>query len=148
VASLRRGAGIVFLNGQVLGTHRCPLKFVATIRKLRQAGYIGEFVSVYAQQECVYIASDGGRVCRPLIICDKGKPRVTETHTAKVFCSPPPPPFPTTTSSSSLNGVKSSLLLYKTYPWLWQVKLKGRNDVGEILPREMVHDTGDDMVGL
>ena len=78
----------MFLNGQVLGTHRSPLRFVGTIRKLRQAGYVGEFVSVYVQQETVHIASDGGRVCRPLIICDKGTPRVTEEHTAKVIFPP------------------------------------------------------------
>uniref|UniRef100_A0A803PL79 DNA-directed RNA polymerase n=1 Tax=Cannabis sativa TaxID=3483 RepID=A0A803PL79_CANSA len=29
---------------------------------------------------CVYIASDGGRVCRPLVIVDKGIPRVKEHH--------------------------------------------------------------------
>ena len=81
---LCRGAGLVFLNGQILGTHRQPLQFVLIIKRLRRAGHIGEFVSVYAQQECVYIASDGGRVCRPLIICDNGKPRVTNEHTAKV----------------------------------------------------------------
>ena len=74
----------MFLNGQVLGVHQAPLGFVQTIRTLRRAGRLGEFVSVYTQQECVYIASDGGRVCRPLIICDQGKPRVTSQHTAKV----------------------------------------------------------------
>ena len=74
----------MFLNGQVLGVHQAPLGFVQTIRTLRRAGRLGEFVSVYTQQECVYIASDGGRVCRPLIICDQGKPRVTSLHTAKV----------------------------------------------------------------
>ncbi|XP_021802857.1 DNA-directed RNA polymerase III subunit 2-like, partial [Prunus avium] len=29
---------------------------------------------------CVYIASDGGRVCRPLVIADKGISRVKEHH--------------------------------------------------------------------
>ena len=78
----------MFLNGQVLGIHRAPLGFVQTIRTLRRAGRLGEFVSVYTQQECVYLASDGGRVCRPLIICDQGKPRVTSQHTAKVLQPP------------------------------------------------------------
>ncbi|KAF4378520.1 hypothetical protein F8388_022341 [Cannabis sativa] len=31
-------------------------------------------------ERCVYIASDGGRVCRPLVIVDKGIPRVKEHH--------------------------------------------------------------------
>lgn len=74
----------MFLNGQILGTHCKPYYLINTVRKLRRAGYLGQFVSVYTQQECVYIASDGGRVCRPLVICDQGKPRITEEHIAKV----------------------------------------------------------------
>ena len=79
---------MVFLNGQILGVHRRPMSLVESIRKLRRAGRLGEFVSIHVQQECVYIASDGGRVCRPLIICDAGKPRVTSEHTAKVQSIP------------------------------------------------------------
>jgi DNA-directed RNA polymerase III subunit RPC2 len=41
---------------------------------LRRGGRIGEFVSVYlnAVQKAVYIASDGGRVCRPLLVLENG----------------------------------------------------------------------------
>lgn len=31
-------------------------------------------------QRCIYIASDGGRVCRPLVIADNGVSRVKEHH--------------------------------------------------------------------
>jgi DNA-directed RNA polymerase III subunit RPC2 len=31
-------------------------------------------------QRCVYIASDGGRVCRPLVIANKGISRIKEHH--------------------------------------------------------------------
>lgn len=31
-------------------------------------------------QQCVYVASDGGRVCRPLVIADKGVSRIKECH--------------------------------------------------------------------
>lgn len=31
-------------------------------------------------QSCVYLASDGGRVCRPLVIADKGISRVKDHH--------------------------------------------------------------------
>lgn len=31
-------------------------------------------------QRCVYIASDGGRVCRPLLIADRGVSRIKEHH--------------------------------------------------------------------
>jgi len=31
-------------------------------------------------QNCVYLASDGGRVCRPLVIADKGISRIKQHH--------------------------------------------------------------------
>lgn len=75
-----RGGAIVFLNGLLLGTHRRPQRFVEQMRQLRRSGRIGEFVSIYVADNRVYIASDGGRVCRPLIVCDGGVPRVKQAH--------------------------------------------------------------------
>ena len=102
----------MFLNGAILGIHARPKRLVAAFRQLRRAGRIGEFVSVWAQvgevvtaahahvnraldnthcccllqADAVYIAADGGRVCRPLIICHNGVPSVTPAHMAKVNC--------------------------------------------------------------
>ena len=59
--SLRRNAALVILNGSILGVHRQPLRFAAAFRRLRRCNRVGEFVSVYIQQECCHIASDGGR---------------------------------------------------------------------------------------
>ncbi|KAL6130145.1 hypothetical protein ACLB2K_068526 [Fragaria x ananassa] len=73
---------LVLFNGDILGKHRKPQRLATAMRKLRRAGKIGEFVSVFVneKQHCVYIASDGGRVCRPLVIADKGISRVKEYH--------------------------------------------------------------------
>ncbi|XP_060675670.1 DNA-directed RNA polymerase III subunit 2 isoform X2 [Ziziphus jujuba] len=73
---------LVIFNGHILGKHRRPQRFATAIRMLRRAGKIGEFVSVFLneKQRCVYIASDGGRVCRPLVIADKGISRIKEHH--------------------------------------------------------------------
>ncbi|KAJ9685289.1 hypothetical protein PVL29_017349 [Vitis rotundifolia] len=73
---------LIIFNGLILGKHRRPQRFANALRKLRRAGKIGEFVSVFVneKQHCVYIASDGGRVCRPLVIADKGKSRIKEHH--------------------------------------------------------------------
>ncbi|KAJ3280249.1 DNA-directed RNA polymerase III core subunit ret1 [Borealophlyctis nickersoniae] len=69
---------LVFMNGVILGIHRNPGKFVQDFRRLRRAGRIDPFVSVYrtATQRTLNISCDGGRVCRPLIIIDKGVPLV------------------------------------------------------------------------
>uniref|UniRef100_A0A2P2MN94 DNA-directed RNA polymerase n=1 Tax=Rhizophora mucronata TaxID=61149 RepID=A0A2P2MN94_RHIMU len=73
---------LVMVNGLILGKHRRPQHFADAMRKLRRAGKIGEFVSVFVneKQHVVYIASDGGRVCRPLVIADKGISRIKEHH--------------------------------------------------------------------
>lgn len=73
---------LIILNGLILGKHRQPQRFANVMRKLRRAGKIGEFVSIFVneRQRCVYIASDGGRVCRPLVIADKGVSRIKEHH--------------------------------------------------------------------
>ncbi|CAA2989896.1 DNA-directed RNA polymerase III subunit 2, partial [Olea europaea subsp. europaea] len=73
---------LIILNGLILGKHRRPQRFANVMRKLRRAGKIGEFVSIFVneKQRCVYIASDGGRVCRPLVIADKGVSRIKEHH--------------------------------------------------------------------
>ena len=82
-----RSVAIVSLNGSILGVHRAPEKLVRGFRAARRAGGIGGFVSVYRQAGAVHIASDGGRVCRPLIVCEGGAPKVTAEHTAKVCAS-------------------------------------------------------------
>ena len=63
----------VIVNGRVLGVHRCPHRFAADMRGLRRAGLLDQFVSVqvHSHHRCVYIYSDGGRICRPLLLIDQ-----------------------------------------------------------------------------
>ncbi|EQC35967.1 DNA-directed RNA polymerase III subunit RPC2 [Saprolegnia diclina VS20] len=73
---------LVMLNGIIIGTHVNPKLFVSRLRRIRRAGLLGEFVSVMIHdvQRVVYIASDGGRVCRPLLLLDPKthRPRLTQ----------------------------------------------------------------------
>ncbi|EJW83378.1 DNA-directed RNA polymerase [Wuchereria bancrofti] len=73
---------IVFLNGVIVGLTIDPQRIVSTIRAVRRHGLLNEFVSVStnAAQRSVYIASDGGRLCRPYIIVKNGVPQVTQEH--------------------------------------------------------------------
>eukprot|EP01098_Paradermamoeba_levis_P010664 TRINITY_DN4487_c0_g3_i2.p1 TRINITY_DN4487_c0_g3~~TRINITY_DN4487_c0_g3_i2.p1 ORF type:complete len:1132 (+),score=308.58 TRINITY_DN4487_c0_g3_i2:455-3397(+) len=73
---------LVFLNGLILGIHQQPTQLVKKFVMMRRKGLISEFVSIYPNQalRSIYIASDGGRVCRPLIIVEKQIPRVTTKH--------------------------------------------------------------------
>jgi DNA-directed RNA polymerase III subunit RPC2 len=79
-----RQAFLVFLNGLILGVHTQPRTLVRNLRQMRRQGLTGEFVSVYLHegQRAVHIATDGGRVCRPLLIVDErtGLPRLQQKH--------------------------------------------------------------------
>jgi DNA-directed RNA polymerase III subunit RPC2 len=77
------GAFLILLNGLILGVHTRPHQFAEDLRTMRRQGMTGEFVSVYIHEghRAVYIATDGGRVCRPLIIVDEaGLPVVKQHH--------------------------------------------------------------------
>jgi DNA-directed RNA polymerase III subunit RPC2 len=75
---------VVFLNGLILGLHTRPHELVKNLRYMRRQGLMGEFVSVYLHegQRAVHIATDSGRVCRPLIIVDEGtcQPKLKQLH--------------------------------------------------------------------
>ena len=74
---------IVALNGRILGVHAQPDLFVSKLRQLRRKGIIGRYVSVFTDdtKRSVVIASDDGRVCRPLIIVTPdGESLITNEH--------------------------------------------------------------------
>lgn len=73
------GAYIIFINGTVIGITRYPAKFLENFRKLRRTGKISEFISIFINQHHngVHIATDGGRICRPLIIVENKRCKVT-----------------------------------------------------------------------
>ena len=70
----------VFLNGHLLGIHRYHNRFLQQFRELRRRGRIDPFTSIQynATLKSITIATDEGRVCRPLIIVDNGVPRVSK----------------------------------------------------------------------
>jgi DNA-directed RNA polymerase III subunit RPC2 len=72
----------VFLNGNILGVVKNFVRLVRIFREARRRGFINQFVSIYPhhRSRCVYISSDGGRLCRPYIIVQRGAPMVTEGH--------------------------------------------------------------------
>lgn len=78
----------IFLNGTLIGTSRFPAKFVSDFRNLRRSGKISAFISIYTNihQQAVHIATDGGRICRPLIIVDEDNlSKVKTKHLQKLM---------------------------------------------------------------
>ncbi|KAI5310524.1 DNA-directed RNA polymerase III core subunit ret1 [Ascosphaera atra] len=80
------GGYIVFLNGSPIALTPRPKYFLNCFRRLRRAGRVSEFVSIHLNhhQAAVHIATDDGRICRPIIIVENGKPKVTAAHLAKL----------------------------------------------------------------
>jgi len=78
------GSYLVFLNGLILGAHTRPRYLVKMLRTMRRQGQAGEFVSLYLNQgqRAIHISTDGGRVCRPMIIVDERTaiPRLKQSH--------------------------------------------------------------------
>lgn len=72
----------VYVNGTMVGSTRYPAKFAAQFRLLRRKGKVSEFISIYCNHHnaAVHIATDGGRICRPLIIVKNGKSLVEDRH--------------------------------------------------------------------
>ncbi|KIH53571.1 DNA-directed RNA polymerase, beta subunit [Ancylostoma duodenale] len=72
----------VFLNGLLVGTTLDPARVVRAVRTVRRSGLLSEFVSVSRSLplRAVYIASDGGRLCRPYLIVEDGKVLLQPHH--------------------------------------------------------------------
>ena len=73
---------MVFINGTPLATTMEPESFLTRFRRFRRMGRVSEFVSIFMNHHhnAVYIATDEGRICRPLIVVEKGKSRVTTRY--------------------------------------------------------------------
>ena len=73
------GAYVVFVNGTPVALTRLPKQFLLGFRKMRRMGRISEFISIFINHHhnAVQIATDEGRICRPLIIVERGRSRVT-----------------------------------------------------------------------
>lgn len=73
---------MLIILGNILGIIKNYKKLIQVFRLMRRKGFISSYVSIYPSflHKCVYISSDGGRLCRPYIIVERGVPLVTEKH--------------------------------------------------------------------
>ncbi|CZR53893.1 probable DNA-directed RNA polymerase III second-largest chain [Phialocephala subalpina] len=76
------GAYVIFVNGTPLALTRQPKVFLNSFRKFRRMGRVSEFVSIFINHHtnAVHIATDEGRICRPLIVVENSKSKVTKRH--------------------------------------------------------------------
>ncbi len=76
----------IYFNGKFVGTTSKGEKFVEDVRKKRRANLLPSKMNVvyYKEFDEIRINTDSGRLRRPLIIVEKGKPRLTEDHVKKL----------------------------------------------------------------
>ncbi|KAF1990566.1 beta and beta-prime subunits of DNA dependent RNA-polymerase [Aulographum hederae CBS 113979] len=76
------GTYIIFVNGTPFATTSYPKTFLRNFRDYRRASLLSKWVSININNHynAIHIASDEGRVCRPLIIVEKGKSKVTARY--------------------------------------------------------------------
>lgn len=80
-------ACLVLLNGQIIGIHSYPNDFVKNLRRLRRRGLLNKFISISFNKlhNEIWINSDFGRICRPLIIVNEnGVPMLKDEHIEKI----------------------------------------------------------------
>lgn len=76
------GAYVVFINGTPIALTRHPKSFLNSFRDFRRIGRVSEFVSIFINHHTssVHIATDEGRICRPLLVVEDCKSRVLKRH--------------------------------------------------------------------
>ncbi|KAI9814513.1 MAG: DNA-directed RNA polymerase III core subunit ret1 [Phylliscum demangeonii] len=76
------GAYIIFINGTPVALTRQPRSFLVSFRRLRRTSRISVFVSININHHhrAVHIATDEGRICRPLIVVAQGRCTVQGKH--------------------------------------------------------------------
>lgn len=69
----------IYVNGGLVGFHEDPEKLRLELIKKRRSGQINPQINIYFNELTneLYISTDAGRVQRPVIVVEKGIPKLT-----------------------------------------------------------------------
>jgi len=72
----------VYINGRLIGFHPNPEKLTADLIGKRRDGKMAPRINIAFHRDTneVYVNTDAGRVQRPVIVVEDGRPRITEEH--------------------------------------------------------------------
>lgn len=82
-----RGVTPVFIDGVIIGVVKNPEEFVQKFRELRRSGKIPWEANIKYWDDWgeIHITADSGRILRPLIIVENGKPKYTPEIAKKLL---------------------------------------------------------------
>jgi DNA-directed RNA polymerase subunit B len=80
------GSNTVFLDGRVIGTVSDAERFLEKLKKKRRSGHLSHHINMvfFPEFEEIHINSDSGRLQRPLIIVENGRPKLNEKIVEKL----------------------------------------------------------------
>jgi DNA-directed RNA polymerase II subunit RPB2 len=80
------GNAKVFINGDWVGIHDKPHELIVELRSLRRQGLIHIFTSISWNIDAneIFIITEGGRVCRPLLVVENNKLMITPEIIGKI----------------------------------------------------------------
>ncbi len=72
----------IYINGKLIGTHPNPMALVEKVKDMRRKGRVSSQLNVayYSDTNEVSINIDAGRARRPLLVIERGKPKITEAE--------------------------------------------------------------------
>jgi DNA-directed RNA polymerase subunit B' len=76
----------VYINGRLIGFHENPEKLAKELIQKRRQAKLSSNINIAYHEDTkeVYINTDAGRVQRPAIVVENGKPLLTEEHIQKI----------------------------------------------------------------
>ncbi|KAH9385339.1 DNA-directed RNA polymerase III subunit RPC2 [Nematocida major] len=77
VASAELEGAKCWLNGVLVGTCRRPEEMARELRRVRRSGVIPSTVGIWVNTD-LFVSTETGRLTRPLIIVEQGKPRLQQ----------------------------------------------------------------------
>lgn len=86
LAPVKEGGTRVFVNGDLVGTHKEPEDLVARVREYRRSGRLSDEINIRYDEEMneVIINCDEGRLRRPLLTIVNGRTALTRKHIEKI----------------------------------------------------------------
>src|SRR3989338_8737818 len=76
----------VYINGRLIGFHPTGERLVHDLIQRRRQGKLGSAINIAYHEDTneIYINTDAGRVQRPLVVIENGKPKLTEDMVRQV----------------------------------------------------------------